>query len=617
MFKKKLFLSLLIMVSALTIYLSLPSTRYNPDGLRVFPSLRYIKINSSGMKTYHPRSWRTGYQEPYFFQQNVHKHLLFPLYAFLSYRVAILLGYQGNGLKPVQIANALSAAVTLVLFALFLTLRSQSINSGLVSKKQNFNSLSPVITSGRDDAYLPILGTTLVLTFFNAFSSMATDIAEVMPAIPLLVLGLLFLKKRKPIAAGIFMGISAAFYLLSLLVAAIIALWYFIYRQFRKGLTLFLTALLITLILYFGLFFLARGGGCREIWNALTFFPEQGTFGGLRWLNFFTVFLGFTNSILPVLPDEFSGVRDFIALGGYRPYFILLFWLFGVTIFLFSLIFEIKARRVKGEISFGLPVLLGTLVSSIFWAPYHLKIWIYANIGLGLILANFLDMPRCSPNNIRRNLILVILFLICGTNMIKLIYRNSENPKLQVAKEIDRLMVTHYEKWGEEPDTALLSLRWSLGSGHSDRAYGEWRNPFARGGLRPKQSFSSGEGFRPLALIGDWEPEFCYLTLYLPENLIVVLPDLILQNQKDSARVWNALSTLLAEIQTKGGDVYFVNLFNYSPEKLKRFYTIRLRSPWFIHWVEKYRPLVSQVWQDERTGIALFHLSRETPYLDQ
>lgn len=584
---KKIIVPLLIAVVALAIYLFLPSSYYNPDGLRVFPSLRYVKVDSTGAKTYLLRSWRTGYQEPYFFQQNVQKHLLFPLYAFFSYCGARLFGYKGNGLRPIQVANAFSGAVALGLFALFLILhweRAGSVLSrggerssagfGMKGQGERTDWARGRGKSEKSGGRVEWLGlaVTAGLAFSNAFSSMATDIAEVVSAIPWLVLGLVFLQKRQPLLAGVALGISAAFYLVSLSVVAVITIGLFIYRQFSKGITFVLTSLLVTLIFYFGLLFLARGSGFKELWNILTFFPEQGTFGGVRALNFLTVFVGFTNSILPVLPDDFSGMRDFIALGGYRPYFIFVVLLFGVSVFLFSVISEIRTSRGRGEIPLGLLVLFGALIISLYWAPYHPKIWIYSNIGLWLMLGDCLKL-RNFAICISRRAFLIAIFLICGTNILRLVSRADVNQKLLSAKEIDRIVTAHRPSQEGRDDT-------------------------------------SGEGLGRFLLLGDWEPEFGYLTLFLPEHALVSLPDLILQNHKDSAKVWSEITTVITGLQEKGGEVYFVNLFNYPTEKLKRFYGIRLQSPWFLAWVEKYHPLVHQVWQDERTGIALFRLDK-------
>ncbi len=532
MIGKRLVFAITVGFISLTGYLLLPSSYYNTDGLRVFSSLHYVKVDSLGRRDYLPRSWRTGYQEPYFFLQNVQKHLLFPLYAFFGYRCASLFGYQGSGLKPVQVTNALCAGIALGLFAF------------LVCGRVNSSGLTIGITGG--------------LAFSHAFSSMATNIAEVVPAIPWLILGLILIEKEKPLLAGLVIGISSAHYLVSLVVAIFLGSGLFFFQNFRKAFLFLLTAIFVTIGFYVGILLLARGSGFQDLFSTLTFVPEQGTFGGFKASNLITMFLGLTNSIFPVLPDDFSGVKNFIALGGYRIYLLGAALLFGIAIFFFSLVTEIS-DRCEGKRPLWLLVFLAALITAIFWAPYHPKIWMYANLGLWLGVTSWVKIPteaRGPKTGLRSSVFGLFCLLVWGVNICWLLAQAGINPKLSSAREIAQIVTN--------------------------------------GGCQGK------------LVIGDWEPEFCYLTLFLPESSLVSLPDLILQNGKDSAQTWDEIEVLTTDFLNNGGKLYFVNLFNYPGEKLRMFYAQRLQAGWFLSWVKRYRPLIRLIWQDEKTKVALF-----------
>ncbi len=107
-------------------------------------------------------------------------------------------------------------------------------------------------------------------------------------------------------------------------------------------------------------------------------------------------------------------------------------------------------------------------------------------------------------------------------------------------------------------------------------------------------------------VFGSWEPEFSYLSLFLPEKSLICLPDLILEKQRDSIAVQNQIDNGIKGCRSRGGTVYFVNIFNQSEDELKRFYACRLRSPWFLLWIENHRGSVKPVWRDEKSAVSVY-----------
>lgn len=536
---------LIVTIIATILYLNLPSSYYNPDGLRVFPSLHKIMIESDGSKVYQPLPWNKGYEETHYFRANVQKHFLFPIYAYFSYQIARLFHYKDNGLKPLQTANALSAAIAIGLFSLLVAIL---FKSGLLTIITGFG-----------------------LAFSTAFSQMATNIAEVVPALPWLVLGTLILAltnfkfKRWLIIAGVCFGISASFYLVSALIGLVIAVGLFLNRRIGSGLIFILSIILSTLIIYISILLLTGYYDLGKIWHLLTFMPEQGTYGGLKFSNFVTVLLGFANSLFPILPEGFSGLRRLITSSGfeYQAYsfrIIALVLILALAVALFYSLIKARKnldRKSSTGVFLGLLVFIGALISSLFWDPYHPKLWLYSNFGLWLIIAGFIYHIKDSSRIYGKILFVLTLIVLIMTNFWHLIVQNRENPKWHAAKQIDRILT------GSESNNLIL---------------------------------------------GGWEAEFCYLNLMVPEENILNLPDLILETGRDSSRFEAQVSQSIDTFQRQAGKVYFLNLFNRPYQDFDRFYVKRLGFPYFITWLETYRNQIKEIWHDEKTGISLFRI---------
>jgi hypothetical protein len=595
-------LALLVVAGAFNAYLLLGSAAYNPDGLRVFPGLHKVFAVSGAEPVYTVQHRFTGYQPTHYFRANVQKHFLFPLYAHVSYDFALSLGYQGSGASIIQVVNALSSAISLALFAALLA--------------ATFESAWAVVAA------------TAGLAFSAAFSAMATNIAEVVPAIPWLLLGLLALSAQRSavskaltpspspngrggqgegfaaslrrgngrtllltVLAGISLGVSTAFYLAGAVVGVALALAFLVRRRPVQALVLFGTMLASAGLIYVAVLYRAGYHSLPAIWRAATFMPEQGTYGGFKATNLVAVVFGYANSLFPILPESFAGLRQLwtaLQSTGRSSYLSLAaIPLIGiVSIAFLAALLRVRTRldpRGRRGLLLGAAVFAGALVASLLWDPYHPKLWIYSNIGLWLAAAAALDQGRGragSPTTVVRRpssvvrrpsfaftfaSSLVILALV-AMNLSAMIQRHKSNPRWTAATELAQYVAADHALW---------------------------------------------DGTNRLVM-GGWEPEFDYLTLLLWDTSLVSLPDVYLENGRDVQRFHNVVEGRISEVLGRGGSVYFMNLFNQSPEDLQRSYVDRLRFPEFTSWLDQFRPRVKLVWQDKRTGNDLYEIGDTT-----
>jgi hypothetical protein len=572
-----------LFLGALSLYLLLPSSFYNPDGLRVFGGLYQVQVDSTGARNYRVYDWTAGYQEPFYTRANVQKHFLFPFHAFVSYRIGQAFGDKRDGLRGLQTANALSAALAVGLFA------------GLVGA---------LLGNG-----WAALAAGLGLGFSTAFSSMATNVAEVVPALPWLMLSLLLgrghdsalclrqgelahpscapplvqamsgavrVPKRRPwlvLAAGVGLGISACCYFASAAIGVALVIGLASRRRPGRAAILLGSMALVAFAIYA---WVLLSGGYRQpaaFGRALFFMPEQGTYGGLKVSNLVTVWLGFANSLFPVLPDDFAGLKALSAslkagASGHYVSLIALPLIAALAVGLFAVL--IRARACMPEPSrravfLGLLVFSGALGASLLWDPYHPKLWTYSNIGLWLMFAGFLHhalYSRRPQRAISLTLSVLTLVAVVAANLPRLIQQHRPDPKWTATEQVARTV--------------------------------------AASSSRPRAH---------ALLIGGWEPEFAYLTLLLPEPSLVSLPDLALESGRDAARFNQWLDGRIAQVRNQEGAVYFLNTFDRSSDELQAQYIRRLRFPQAVAWIERQRGQASLVWQDPKTGISLYRLN--------
>lgn len=513
---KKLLTPLALALTFLTLFLLLPSTHYNTDGFRVLSTLHRVTITPSGTTQYIPLNWQTAYQQPCYFRQNVQKHFLFPIYAHTVYQIFRLFKYQGNGVKPLQLANAFCAAITIFVFALLLLTQSCPLPTVIIA--------------------------TLGLGFSFAFSAQATNIAEVIPAAPLLVLTFFLLEKRKYFSAAMSLGISAGFYLLSLLVVPFLFLLSLWRTPRRIPLSLLITPPITTLLIYLTVLISAGTKNLENILTAIFFLPEQGTFGGFKLSHIISTPLGFVSNIIPVLPDNFAGIKSAFANQNPHPFLLITFIIAGLLLLTLTLF---TARNKPST-----ALLITSLVTALFWDPYHQKIWLYAVIGFWLVLAQ--------TRHFRLPLFLITLILI-PLNLNALIKNHQPYLKWQTAEKLANFLILEHE-----PGKAKT-------------------------------------------VFGNWEPEFDYLTAFLPDTCLISLPDLILESRRDSSRFRTVIDSIQQTRQT--GTIYFVNTFNRSQQQLETFYLRRLKFPYLLIWLEKHRPFVQPLWHDTATSTTLYRFT--------
>ncbi len=513
---KKLLTPLALALTFLTLFLLLPSPRYNTDGFRVLSTLHRVTITPSGTTQFVPLNWQTADLRPEYFRQNVQKHFLFPLYAHNAYRIFRLFKYQGNGVKPLQIANAFCAAITIFLFALLLLTQSCPLPTVIIA--------------------------TLGLGFSAAFSAQATNIAEVIPAAPLLVLTLFLLEKRKYFSAAICLGISAGFYLLSLLVLPFLILLSLRQTPRRIPLSLLITPPITTLFIYLAVLISAGTKNLENLLTAIFFLPEQGTFGGFKLSNLISTPLGFVSSLFSALPDNFAGIKSALATRNPHPFLLITLIIAGILLLTLTLL----AARNKP----GTALLITSLVTALFWDPYHQKIWLYAVIGFWLVLAQI--------RHFRLPLFLITLISI-PLNLNALIKNHQPYLKWQTAQKLANFVILEHE-----PGKAKT-------------------------------------------VFGNWEPEFDYLTAFLPDTCLISIPDLILEVKRDSSRFRTTIDSIQQTRQT--GTIYFVNTFNRSQQQLETLYRRRLKFPYLLTWLGNHRPFIQPLWHDPATSTTLYRLT--------
>jgi hypothetical protein len=550
---------LLVGAGALGVYLLLPSSAPNPDGLRVFSGLHDVRARADSGLTWQPLPWNAGYRPTNYVRANVQKHFLFPLHAWVYYRAALLCGHAGSGLRLMQVINALAAATALVLFGLLLGSVFESV--------------------------WVTLAAMLGLAFCAAFGAMATNIAEVVPALPWLGLGLILARpclgppepgrpaeslRSHAAWAGVVLGISTAFYLASGLVGLAVALALFIARRRAAAILLSLAMGLSVFVIEVLVLAFAGYQGPGAIWHQLTYMPELGTYGGFRFGNLVAVLFGFAGSLFPLLPDDFAGLRQLVAsLLAHDRGTILRF---AAQIMVWGLAFAFAAGLVRvrrgsaRRIMFlGLAVFLGALLASLVWGPYHIKLWAYSNVGVW-IMAGSLAEHELRSRDPRRVLVLSLLAVglvaSVASNLPNLVRQHCPNARWYAARQVANRVLD-----GSTP-------------GGSNRL-----------------------------VAGGWEPEFDYLTLMVPESSLLSLPDAFLENGASLERFRQVVAERIALTFANHGRVFFVNLFDRDSAEIRRAYADRLRFPEFAAWLDELRPFVRPAWSDAGPGIELFELA--------
>ena len=109
-------------------------------------------------------------------------------------------------------------------------------------------------------------------------------------------------------------------------------------------------------------------------------------------------------------------------------------------------------------------------------------------------------------------------------------------------------------------------------------------------------------------LVGDWDPEFVYLSLLLPDSSLLCLPDLALDLNRDYSRFLATLEQRIAETQVRQGRVFVVNVLNRSPGQLEPLYVRRLGFARFLSQLAELSQQSRLVWSDPQTGATLSEL---------
>jgi hypothetical protein len=543
------------------LYLFLPAQRYNTDGLRVFPALREVRLNSVFTRSVYVRDLSLAYREPYYYRANVRMHLLFPAYAQAAGAVFRFLTGRDELVRAVQVANALMSAATVLL--------SMLLVSGLAGS--------------------PALGllTGLGLAVSSAFSLTATNIAEVAPSLPWLLLGLLVLARRRTVrgatAAGALLAVSTGCYLATLVITAALGVLLLLERDWRRATALLLASALGTLLIYVAVLLTAGHSSLPALAHALLGRQDQGNYGHFRVSHLLSILVALPNSLAPVLPDNFGGLREFARLlrapgpaGALSLAGLCLVWLL-----LLLLGRRVLSRRgiLQPVQNIGLAVFSGALLVSLVWDPYHPKFWAYSNIGFWLMVAGVAaDVRKPAPTgrsagSIRGWAAATALAGLLALGTARLVREHRPDPKLAAAERI------------------VESVRTGAP------------------GIPVREPHSE------FLVVGGWDPEFVYLSLLLPDTNLLCLPDLALELKRDYANFAGHLQQRLADVLNRHGRAFFVNLVGRKPEQLVPLYVRRLGFTRFLPELAEFSRRSRLVWSDSLSGATLSELSTDYPGL--
>ena len=164
------------------------------------------------------------------------------------------------------------------------------------------------------------LGVTVGLCLSPVYLLAATNIAEVGLALPFFVGTLLLLAGRQPdgwtfLEAGVLAGLTAIFYAIAGClvpgIAAAVILTRFPFRSAIKPLLLFLSASGLVFTGIWVTVLIASGyHTLNSLRGAIFQFPQQGTFLNFKIGSLIATLVGLTQGFLPVLPDDFVGLRS-------------------------------------------------------------------------------------------------------------------------------------------------------------------------------------------------------------------------------------------------------------------------------------------------------------------
>ncbi len=492
---------LLVAILCLTFY-GFRSNSLIGDGLRYLPAFRIILPGAPS--TFQPKPWLEVYQNHYN-ELVVHNHFLFGVTMRAAFALQRELGIRGDAIVAMQAVNSLCAAVAAALFFLL------GVRVGL-----------PRWVS---------LGVTLGLCLSPVYLLAATNITEVGLALPFFVGTLLLLTNRQLsgwtfLAAGVLAGLTAIFYAIAGClvpgIAAAVLLTRFPFRSAIKPLLLFLSASGVVFAGIWVTVLVASGyHTLNSLRGAIFQFPQQGTFVKFKLGSLIATPVGLTQGFLPVLPDDFGGLRSLYQRTPWTAAFVSAAALF-VCAFL-ATIFYVLFKRGMLRTPLVLSCLLAFLLveaACVKWDTYYQKLHLFAVILCWVMVLVALLEPQ--PLDVHWPVLLFVsLVSASGLWVLK---KNVEPSQMRANAQ---------------------QLQAIVGNGE---------------------------------LITTWSGDVMHMYLYSNPVNIVSLPEMAFARRLDSQQAQEDLETIIQQTTLQGRSVYFYSLFDEKSGHPSDIYETRFRE---------------------------------------
>lgn len=456
------------------------------DGLRHLQAFRIILPSTP--PTFQPKPWLEVYRSHYD-ELVVHNHFLFGLTMRTAFALQQELGIRGDAIVAMQAVNSLCAAIAAAMFFLL------GVRVGLAGWVS--------------------LGVTLGLCLSPVYLLAATNISEVGLALPFFVGTLLLLTDRQLtgwtlLAAGVLAGLSAIFYAISGClvpgIAATVILTRFPFRSAIKPLLLFLSASGVVFAGIWVTVLLASGYRTLDgLRGAIFQFPQQGTFFKFKLGSLLATLVGLTQGFLPVLPDDFAGLRSLYQQNSWSAAYVVAAALF-VCVFL-AIIFYVLFRRGMLRTPLVLSCLLTFLLveaACVKWDTYYQKLHLFAVILCWVMV--LVALSERQSLDVRLPVLLFVSLVSVGG--IWVLKKNVEPSQMR---------------------TNAQRLQAIVGNGE---------------------------------LITTWSGDVMHMYLYSNLGNVVSLPDMAFARRLDSQQARDDLETIIQQTTLQGRSVYFYGLFD-------------------------------------------------------
>jgi hypothetical protein len=525
--------AVLLVIFLWVVFYSFRSNSLIGDGLRYLPVFRTILPGAS--PTYQPGGWLEVYRSHYD-ELVVHNHFLFGATMRTAFALQRELGIRGDAIVAMQAVNSLCAAIAAALFFLL------GLRLGL-----------PRWVS---------LGVTLGLCLSPVYLLAATNITEVALALPFFIGTLLLLTDRQfsgwtPLAAGVLAGLAAIYYAIAgslvLGIAVALIVTRFPFRSAVKPLLLFISSagvvfggIWVTVLVASGYHTLDR------LLSAIFQFPQQGTFIKFKLGSLFATLVGLTQGFLPVLPDDFVGLRSLYQQTPWSAVYVGAAALF-VCAFLATIFFVLFKRGVLRNLLPLSCVLAFLLVEAacVKWDTYYQKLHLFAVVLCWVIV--LVALTRRQPLDVRWPVrVFVLLVSASGLWVLK---KNVEPSQMR---------------------TNAQQLQAIVGNGE---------------------------------LITTWSGDVMHMLLYANAGNVVSLPELAFGRHLDSQEAQEDLARIIEQATAQGKSVYFYGLFDEKTGRASDIYETRFREKGMTAYLEglqrKARP-VARLRQSDGQPIPLY-----------